>query len=109
MPKAYLVVCYRSISDPQKLAAYAQLAPPAVAPFGEIRTLPCAAARDGKRPRRLLHEVLVELGEGKPRRGTVDFGEKRLEIGERTGLVAAGACDLSAGTQSIGPSAAITR
>ena len=27
MPKAYLGVCYRSISDPQKLAAYAKLAP----------------------------------------------------------------------------------
>ena len=32
MPKAYLVVCYRSISDPQKLAAYAKLAPTATAP-----------------------------------------------------------------------------
>ena len=34
MPKAYWVTCYRSISDPQKLAAYAKLAPPAVMPFG---------------------------------------------------------------------------
>ncbi len=34
MPKAYWVTCYRSISDPQKLAAYAKLAPEAVAPFG---------------------------------------------------------------------------
>jgi uncharacterized protein (DUF1330 family) len=34
MPKAYWVTCYRSISDPQKLAAYAKLAPPAIAPFG---------------------------------------------------------------------------
>jgi uncharacterized protein (DUF1330 family) len=34
MPKAYWVTCYRSISDPQKLAAYAKLAPDAVAPFG---------------------------------------------------------------------------
>ena len=34
MPKAYWVTCYRSISDPQKLAAYAKLAPPAVTPFG---------------------------------------------------------------------------
>ena len=34
MPKAYAVVAYRSISDPQKLAAYAVLAGPAVAPFG---------------------------------------------------------------------------
>jgi uncharacterized protein (DUF1330 family) len=34
MPKAYWVTCYRSISNPQKLAAYAKLAGPAVAPFG---------------------------------------------------------------------------
>jgi uncharacterized protein (DUF1330 family) len=34
MPKAYWVTCYRSISDPAKLAAYAKLAPAAVEPFG---------------------------------------------------------------------------
>jgi len=34
MPKAYWVVSYRAISDPQKLAAYAKLAPAATAPFG---------------------------------------------------------------------------
>ena len=34
MPKAYAVVTYRSISDPEKLAADAKLALPAVAPFG---------------------------------------------------------------------------
>jgi uncharacterized protein (DUF1330 family) len=34
MPKAYAVVTYHSVSDPQKLAAYAKLAGPAVAPFG---------------------------------------------------------------------------
>ena len=34
MPKAYWVTTYRSISDPDKLAAYAKLAPPAIAPFG---------------------------------------------------------------------------
>ena len=34
MPKAYTVVIYRSISDPEKLAAYAKLALPVVAPFG---------------------------------------------------------------------------
>ena len=40
MPKAYAVVTYRSISDPE-LAAYAKLAGPAVAPFGA-----CMLARD---------------------------------------------------------------
>jgi uncharacterized protein (DUF1330 family) len=34
MPKAYWVTCYRSISDPNKLAAYAKLAPAAISPFG---------------------------------------------------------------------------
>jgi len=34
MPKAYWVVSYRAISDAQKLAAYAKLAPAATAPFG---------------------------------------------------------------------------
>jgi uncharacterized protein (DUF1330 family) len=34
MPKAYWVTCYRSISDPQKVAAYAKLAPSATAKFG---------------------------------------------------------------------------
>ena len=34
MPKAYAVVTYRSVSDPEKLAAYAKLAGPPVAPFG---------------------------------------------------------------------------
>ena len=34
MPKAYAVVTHRSVSDPEKLAAYAKLALPAVAPFG---------------------------------------------------------------------------
>jgi uncharacterized protein (DUF1330 family) len=33
MPKAYAVVTYRSVSDPEKLAAYAKLAGPAIAPF----------------------------------------------------------------------------
>jgi uncharacterized protein (DUF1330 family) len=34
MPKAYWVVTYRLISDPQKLSTYAKLAGPAVASFG---------------------------------------------------------------------------
>jgi uncharacterized protein (DUF1330 family) len=34
MPKAYLVSVYREISDPEKVAAYAKLAGPAVAAAG---------------------------------------------------------------------------
>src|SRR5262249_51835671 len=34
MPKAYWITAYREIKDPAKLAAYAKLAPVALAPFG---------------------------------------------------------------------------
>ena len=34
MPKGYWVTIYRKISDPAKLAAYAEKAPKATAPFG---------------------------------------------------------------------------
>ena len=34
MPKGYWVTVYRAISDPNKLEAYAKLAPAATAPFG---------------------------------------------------------------------------
>ena len=30
MPKAYWIACYRQISDPAKLAAYAKVAGPAI-------------------------------------------------------------------------------
>jgi uncharacterized protein (DUF1330 family) len=34
MPRAYWVVCYRSVKDPQKLAAYADLAVPVIRAAG---------------------------------------------------------------------------
>jgi uncharacterized protein (DUF1330 family) len=34
MPKAYLVVTYHSVSNPEKLAAYGKLAVPTMASFG---------------------------------------------------------------------------
>jgi uncharacterized protein (DUF1330 family) len=34
MPKGYWITCYRSISNPAALAAYAELAGPSIAPFG---------------------------------------------------------------------------
>ena len=36
MPKAYWVTSYRKITEPEKLAAYAKLAAPAIAPFGGL-------------------------------------------------------------------------
>jgi uncharacterized protein (DUF1330 family) len=59
MPKAYWVTSYRSISDPQKLAAYAQLAPPATAPFGGrylARGTAAAAFEAGQKERIVITE-----------------------------------------------------
>src|SRR4051794_168538 len=59
MPKAYWVTVYRSISDPAKLAAYARLAPPAVAPFGGrylARGTAAAAYESGQKERIVISE-----------------------------------------------------
>jgi uncharacterized protein (DUF1330 family) len=59
MPKGYWVTCYRSISDPNKLAAYAKLAPPAVAPFGGrylVRGTPAVAHEAGLKERIVISE-----------------------------------------------------
>jgi uncharacterized protein (DUF1330 family) len=59
MPKAYWVTAYRSISDPQKLAAYAKLAPPATAPFGGrylARGTAAAAFEAGQKERIVITE-----------------------------------------------------
>jgi uncharacterized protein (DUF1330 family) len=59
MPKAYTVVSYHSISDPQKLAAYAKLAPAATAPFGArylARGTAAAAFEAGIKDRTVIAE-----------------------------------------------------
>jgi len=59
MPKGYWVTCYRSISDPQKLAAYAKLAPEATAPFGcryLARASASAAFEAGQKERIVISE-----------------------------------------------------
>ncbi len=45
MPKAYLISAYRSISDPDKLAAYATLAGPAITAAGGRYLARATAAR----------------------------------------------------------------
>jgi uncharacterized protein (DUF1330 family) len=59
MPKGYWVTCYRSISDPDRLAAYAKLAPPAIAPFGGrylARATASAAYEAGQKERIVISE-----------------------------------------------------
>jgi uncharacterized protein (DUF1330 family) len=59
MPKAYWIVFYRSISDPQRLAAYAKLAPAATAPFGSrylARGIAAATFEAGLKERVVVNE-----------------------------------------------------
>jgi uncharacterized protein (DUF1330 family) len=57
--KAYWIACYREISDPAKLAAYAQLAGPAIEAGGGrflARAVAAKAYEDGKLERTVLIE-----------------------------------------------------
>jgi uncharacterized protein (DUF1330 family) len=59
MPKGYWVTCYRTIKDPEKLAAYAKLAAPATAPFGAkylARGTPAATFEAGLKQRIVITE-----------------------------------------------------
>ena len=59
MPKAYWITCYRSISKPDNLAAYAKLAAPAVTPFGArylCRGIPAATYEAGQKERIVITE-----------------------------------------------------
>lgn len=59
MPKAYWITTYRAISDPEKLATYAKLAPPATMPFGAkylCRGVPQATYEAGQKERIVITE-----------------------------------------------------
>ena len=59
MPKAYWITVYREIKDPAKLKAYAELAPPAVMPFGGkylCRGMPQVAYEAGQKERVVITE-----------------------------------------------------
>ena len=59
MPKAYWITCYREIKDPAKVAAYAQMAGPALAKYG-VRYLargnPAATFEAGLKERTVMSE-----------------------------------------------------
>jgi uncharacterized protein (DUF1330 family) len=59
MPKAYWISCYRQVSDPDKLAAYAKLAGPAIEGGGGRFLARASAARayeDGRMDRTVVIE-----------------------------------------------------
>ena len=59
MPKGYWITCYRSISDAAKLAAYAKLAPAALAPFGVrylVKGTPAVTHESGLKERVVISE-----------------------------------------------------
>ena len=59
MAKAYWVVCYREITDPTKLAAYAKLAGPAIEAAGGralVRGTPVKAYESGQLERTVVIE-----------------------------------------------------
>ena len=59
MPKAYWIACYRKITDPGKLAAYAKLAGPVIESAGGrflARSTAAKAYEDGVRERTVLIE-----------------------------------------------------
>ena len=59
MPKAYWVVCYRKIKDPEKLAAYAKLAGPAIQAAGGrflVRGTPAKTYEGGLKERTVVSE-----------------------------------------------------
>jgi uncharacterized protein (DUF1330 family) len=59
MAKAYWIACYRQISDPARLAAYAKIAGPAIEAGGGrflARSLAAKAYEDGKLERTVLIE-----------------------------------------------------
>lgn len=59
MPKAYWISVYREVKDPDKLKAYAELAPKATAPFGVkylCRGVPQAVYEAGQKERVVISE-----------------------------------------------------
>lgn len=83
MPKAYLVTVYRSISDPEKLAAYVKLAGPAVAAAGGTalaRGLAAEAYESGAKERVVLTEF-ESLDRALALYHSPEYAKARAELG----------------------------
>jgi uncharacterized protein (DUF1330 family) len=84
MSKAYAVITYRSISDPEKLAAYGNLAIPAVAPFGPrilARGTAAVAFEHGLKERTVLIEF-PSLEKAVAAFGSAGYGEALKALGD---------------------------
>jgi uncharacterized protein (DUF1330 family) len=84
MPKAYWISCYKSISDPHRLAAYAQLASAAIGAGGGhflARGVAAHAYEEGVRER----TVIIEFESAEAARATHDgprYQEALLALGD---------------------------
>ena len=84
MPKAYVVTSYHSISDPEKFAAYAKLAPAAVAPFGAsfLARGNAAAAYENGRKERIVIVEYPSLENATAARESAAYGEALKALGD---------------------------
>ena len=97
MTKAYWIACYREISDPAKLAAYAKIAGPAIEAGGGrflARTVAAKAYEDGKVDRTVLIEfdsveqaVAVHDGAAYQSSARATEGRRRARSQNRAGVV----------------------
>jgi uncharacterized protein (DUF1330 family) len=84
MPKAYIVSCYHSISDPQKLAAYAKLSRPALASFGAryLAIGNAAAAYEHGLKERIVIVEFPSLEKAIAARESAAYGEALKALGD---------------------------
>ncbi len=97
MPKACWVVTYRSVSDPQKLAAYAEFAVAATAPFGArflARGNPAVVYRLGRYAQRTNTNRTTPLASTGQHRQTAGVATKALETSAISGERNSPACIL---------------
>ena len=84
MPKGYWITCYREIKDPAKVAAYAKLAPAALAKYG-VRYLargnPAAAFEAGRKERIVMSEF-PSVEQAIAAHNSPEYGEALKALGD---------------------------